>query len=185
MPDTTVLALVGSLRAASVNRQIAELATEVAPEGVTVVVFEGLGDLPFYNDEIDDAMNPDAPALAPVAALRAAAADADATLVVTPEYNGSYPAVIKNAIDWLSRPFGDGALKGKPLAVIGGAFGQYGGVWAHDDTRKSFGIAGARVVDTIKLSIPFATLNGQHPREHAEVAANVRDALGKLAAEVS
>ena len=77
-----------------------------------------------------------------VTALRAAAADADAALVVTPEYNGSYPAVIKNAIDWLSRPFGDGALKGKPLAVIGGSFGQYGGVWAHDDTRKSFGIAG-------------------------------------------
>ncbi|WP_374022328.1 NAD(P)H-dependent oxidoreductase [Mycobacterium sp. HNNTM2301] len=185
MPDTTVLALVGSLRTASINRQIAELATEVAPDGVAVVVFEGLGELPFYNEEIDDAMNPEAPTLAPVAALRAAAADADAALVVTPEYNGSYPAVIKNAVDWLSRPFGDGALKGKPLAVIGGSFGQYGGVWAHDDTRKSFGIAGARVVDTIKLSIPFATLNGQHPREHAEVAANVRDALGKLAAEVA
>ena len=78
--------------------------------------------------------------------------------MVTPEYNGSIPAVIKNAIDWLSRPFGDGALKGKPLAVIGGSFGQYGGVWAHDDTRKSFGIAGARVVESIKLSVPFETL---------------------------
>jgi NAD(P)H-dependent FMN reductase len=185
MQDTTVLALVGSLRAASINRQIAELATEVAPDGVTVVIFEGLGDLPFYNEEIDDAMNPEAPALAPVAALRAAAADADAALVVTPEYNGSYPAVIKNAIDWLSRPFGDGALKGKPLAVIGGSFGQYGGVWAHDDTRKSFGIAGARVIDAIKHSIPFKTLNGQHPRDHADVADNVRDAVGKLVAEVS
>ena len=185
MPDTKVLALVGSLRAASINRQIAELAAEVALDGVAVTIFEGLGDLPFYNEEIDDVMNPDAPALAPVAALRAAAAEADAALVVTPEYNGSYPAVVKNAIDWLSRPFGDGALKGKPLAVIGGSFGQYGGVWAHDDTRKSFGIAGARVVEAIKLSVPFKTLNGQHPREHAEVSANVRDAVGKLAAEVS
>jgi NAD(P)H-dependent FMN reductase len=185
MPDTKVLALVGSLRAASINRQIAELATEVAPDGVTVTVFEGLGDLPFYNEEIDDAMNADIQPVAEVAALRAAAAEADAALVVTPEYNGSYPAVVKNAIDWLSRPFGDGALKGKPLAVIGGSFGQYGGVWAHDDTRKSFGIAGARVVESIKLSVPFKTLDGQHPREHAEVAANVRDAIGKLAAEVS
>jgi NAD(P)H-dependent FMN reductase len=185
MPDTKVLTLVGSLRAASINRQIAELATEVAPAGVAVTIFEGLGDLPFYNEEIDDVMNAEAPALASVAALRAAAADADAALVVTPEYNGSYPAVVKNAIDWLSRPFGDSALKGKPLAVIGGSFGQYGGVWAHDDTRKSFGIAGARVVEAIQLSVPFKTLNGQHPREHAEVSANVRDALGKLAAEVS
>jgi NAD(P)H-dependent FMN reductase len=185
MPDTKVLARVGSLRAASINRQIAELAAEVAPDGVAVTIFEGLGDLPFYNEEIDDVMNPEAPALAPVAALRAAAADADTALVITPEYNGSYPAVLKNAIDWLSRPFGDGALKGKPLAVIGGSFGQYGGVWAHDDTRKSFGIAGARVVEAIKLSVPFKTLNGQHPREHAEVSANVRDAVGKLAAEVS
>ena len=181
MSDIKVLTLVGSLRAASINRQIAELATEAAPDGVAVTIFEGLGDLPFYNEDIDN----DADVPAAVTALRAVAAEADATLVVTPEYNGSIPAVIKNAIDWLSRPFGDSALKGKPLAVIGGAYGQYGGVWAHDETRKSFGIAGPRVVESIKLSVPFGTLNGQHPREHADVAANVRDAVGKLAAEVS
>jgi NAD(P)H-dependent FMN reductase len=181
MSDIKVLTLVGSLRAASINRQIAELATEAAPDGVAVTIFEGLGDLPFYNEDIDN----DADVPAAVTALRAVAAEADATLVVTPEYNGSIPAVIKNAIDWLSRPFGDSALKGKPLAVIGGAYGQYGGVWAHDETRKSFGIAGPRVVESIKLSVPFGTLNGQHPREHAEVAANVRDAVGKLVAEVS
>jgi NAD(P)H-dependent FMN reductase len=183
--DIKVLALVGSLRAASINRKIAELAASVAPEGVTVTVFEGLGELPFYNEEIDDAMSPDAPAVAPVAALRAAAADADAALVVTPEYNGSIPAVIKNAIDWLSRPFGNGALKDKPLAVVGGSMGRYGGVWAHDETRKSFGLAGARVVETIKLSVPFQTLDGKAPAENAELAANVRDVVGKLAAEVS
>jgi NAD(P)H-dependent FMN reductase len=183
--DIKVLALVGSLRAASINRKIAELAAAVAPDGVIVTVFEGLGELPFYNEEIDDAMNTDAPALAPVAALRAAAADADAALVVTPEYNGSYPAVIKNAVDWLSRPFGNGALKDKPLAVIGGSMGRYGGVWAHDDTRKSFGIAGARVVESIKLSVPFQTLEGKAPAEHAELTQNVRDVVGKLAAEVS
>ena len=74
-------------------------------------------------------------------------AHADAVLVVTPEYNGSVPGVLKNAIDWLSRPFGDGAIKGKPLAVVGAAHGRYGGVWAHDETRKSFGLAGARVVE--------------------------------------
>jgi NAD(P)H-dependent FMN reductase len=181
-----VLALVGSLRAASINRQIAQLAAEVAPEGVTVTLFDGLGDLPFYNEEIDNATNEAVEhAPAPVEALRAAAADADAVLVVTPEYNGSIPAVVKNAIDWLSRPFGNSAVKDKPLAVIGGSFGQYGGVWAHDETRKSFGIAGARVVDAVKLSVPFKTLEGKAPAEHAELSANVRDVVGKLTAEVS
>ncbi|WP_369830337.1 NAD(P)H-dependent oxidoreductase [Mycobacterium sp. E2327] len=184
MGEIKIVTFVGSLRAASINRQIAELAGAVAPDGVTVTIFEGLAEVPFYNEEIDHAMNPDAPPLAPVTALRSAAADADAALVVTPEYNGSIPAVIKNAIDWLSRPFGDGALKGKPLAVIGGGFGQYGGVWAHDETRKSFGIAGARVVEELKLSVPFKTLDGKAPGEHAELSANVRDVVGKLAAEV-
>lgn len=183
MAEIKILALVGSLRAASINRQIAELAAAVAPEGVTVTIFEGLNEVPFYNEEIDDAMNADAPPLAPVAALRGAAADADAALVVTPEYNGSIPAVIKNAIDWLSRPFGDGALKGKPLAVIGGGFGRYGGVWAHDETRKSFGIAGARVIEALKLSVQFKLLDGKAPAEHTELTDSVRDVVGKLAAE--
>ncbi|MFZ1178329.1 MAG: NAD(P)H-dependent oxidoreductase [Mycobacterium sp.] len=187
MPENIkVLALVGSLRAASVNRKIAELAATVAPEGITVTLFEGLGELPFYNEEIDPAVNSDVQREpATVTALRAAASDADAALVVTPEYNGSIPAVVKNAIDWLSRPFGNGALKDKPLAVIGGSLGRYGGVWAHDETRKSFGIAGARVVETIKLSVPFLTLEGKAPAEHAELSENVRDIVGKLAAEIS
>jgi NAD(P)H-dependent FMN reductase len=179
MADIKVLALVGSLRAASVNRQLAELAADTAPSGVRVTVFDGLGDLPFYNEDIDNADVP-----ASVTALRAVAADADAALVVTPEYNGSVPGVLKNAIDWLSRPFGDSALKDKPLAVIGVAAGRYGGVWGHDETRKSFGIAGPRVVDAIKLSLPVQALDGRHPRENAEVAANVREVLGKLSAEV-
>lgn len=177
--DIKILALVGSLRAASFNRQIAELAAKVAPDGVTVTMFEGLGDLPFYNEDIDTATE----VPAPVSALREAASDAHAALMVTPEYNGSIPAVIKNAIDWLSRPFGDGALKDKPLAVIGGSMGRYGGVWAHDETRKSFSIAGTRVVDAIKLSVPFQTL-GKSVADDAGLAANVRDAVGNLAAEV-
>jgi len=180
MSDIKVLVLLGSLRAASINRQLAELAIESAPEGVSLQLFDRLGELPFYSEDIDNA-----DVAEPVVALRAAAADADATLVVTPEYNGSIPGVLKNAIDWLSRPFGNGALKGKPLAVVGGSFGQYGGVWAHDETRKSFGIAGPRVVEDLKLSVPFASLDGKHPRENAEVAANLRDIVGKLTAEIA
>ncbi len=180
MSDINVLVLLGSLRAASVNRQLAELAVESAPDGVRLQLFDRLGELPFYNEDIDN----DAVA-EPVAALRAAAAQADATLVVTPEYNGSIPGVLKNAIDWLSRPYGNGALQGKPLAVVGAALGQYGGVWAHDETRKSFGIAGPRVVEDLKLSVPTTTFDGKHPRENAEVAENLRNVVGKLAAEVA
>ncbi|OBF39443.1 FMN reductase [Mycobacterium sp. ACS1612] len=179
MSDAKLLVLLGSLRAASINRQLAELATESAPEGVHLQLFDRLGELPFYNEDIDTE-----DVAEPVKALRAAAADADAALVVTPEYNGSIPGVLKNAIDWLSRPFGNGALKGKPVAVIGTAHGRYGGVWAHDETRKSFGIAGVQVVEDLKLSVQTTAFDGRHPRENAEIAANVRDVVGKLAAEV-
>jgi len=179
MSDINVLALVGSLRAASVNRQIAELAVVHAPDGITVTTYEGLGDVPFYNEDIDGDAVP-----AAAEKLRAAVADADAVLVVTPEYNGSVPGVVKNAIDWLSRPYGQNAVAGKPLAVIGGALGQYGGVWAHDETRKSFGIAGANVVDALTFSVPIASLDGKHPRESAEIVANVDTVVTKLAAEV-
>jgi NAD(P)H-dependent FMN reductase len=180
MSDIKVLVLLGSLRAASVNRQLAELAVESAPDGVGPGLFDRLGELPFYNEDIDTDDVPE-----PVTALRQAAAEADAALVVTPEYNGSIPGVLKNAIDWQSRPYGNGALKDKPLAVVGASLGQYGGVWAHDETRKSFGIAGPRVVEALKLSVPTKSLDGKHPRENAEVAANLRDVVGKLAAEVS
>jgi NAD(P)H-dependent FMN reductase len=183
MADVEVLALVGSLRGASLNRQLAELAAETAPNGIAVSVYEGvgggLGELPFYNEDID---NPaDTPAS--VTTLRDAVSEADAILVVTPEYNGSIPGVLKNALDWLSRPYGQSSLNSKPLAVIGTALGQYGGVWAHDETRKSFGIAGADVVE-VSLSLPSNALDGKHPRESADVVTNVSEVLTKLATEV-
>jgi NAD(P)H-dependent FMN reductase len=180
MPDVKVLVLLGSLRAASINRQLAELAAESAPEGVSLQLFDRLGELPFYNEDFD---NDDV--AEPVAALRAAAAEADAALVVTPEYNGSIPGVLKNAIDWLSRPFGNSSLKDKPMAVVGAAGGRYGGVWAHDETRKSFGVAGPRVVEELKLSVQTTAFDGKHPRENAEVVETLRDIVGKLAAEVA
>jgi NAD(P)H-dependent FMN reductase len=179
MADINILVLLGSLRAASVNRQLAELAVETAPERVNVELFDRLGELPFYNEDIDNDE-----VVEPVRALRQAAAAADAALVVTPEYNGTIPGVLKNAIDWLSRPYGNSALKDKPLAVVGAALGRYGGVWAHDETRKSFGIAGPRVVEELKLSVHTTAFDGKHPRENTEVAENLRAVVGKLAAEV-
>ncbi|MDT0461848.1 MULTISPECIES: NAD(P)H-dependent oxidoreductase [Streptomyces] len=173
-----ILALVGSLRAGSHNRQLAEAAVKHAPEGVEVVLHEGLGQVPFYNEDIDvEGSVPEA-----AAALRAAAGQADALLLFSPEYNGTIPAVLKNAIDWLSRPYGAGALTGKPVAVVGTAFGQYGGVWAQDETRKAVGIAGATVVEEAKLSIPGSVTRfaETHPADDAEVVEGLTKVIDQL-----
>lgn len=177
--STTVLTLVGSLREGSINRQLAEVATEHAPDGVTVVTFDGLNDVPFYNEDLDnDADRPKA-----AEDLRTVAKDADALLLVSPEYNGSMPAVLKNAIDWLSRPYGAGAISSMPAAVVGSAFGQFGGVWAHDEARRSLGVAGATVLEAAKLSIGSSVTRfaDQHPKEDSEVAGAMTGILSALA----
>lgn len=147
MSDTRVLVLVGSLRADSLNRKIAEALRDHAPAGVSVEIAAGLDEIPFYNEDLDHG---DVPAAA--TALRAAVGDADRVLVVTPEYNGTMPAVLNNAIDWLSRPYGTGALVGKPFGVVGATPTPYGGKWAHADTARSAGIAGAVVLEDVTVS---------------------------------
>lgn len=174
MTDTRVLALVGSLRADSLNRKIVEAIKAQAPAGIAIEIAEGLGNLPFYNEDIDGDAAP-----AAVVAFREQVAQADRLVIVTPEYNGSTPAVIANAIDWASRPFGAGAIKGKPVAVVGTAVGQYGGQWSHDDTRKSAGVAGADVIADIQVSHPYAW--GTDPSADAEAIAKFVSALEKLA----
>ncbi|MFJ3230797.1 NADPH-dependent FMN reductase [Streptomyces sp. NPDC086787] len=173
-----ILALVGSLRAGSTNRQLAEAAAKHAPEGVEIALFEGLGDIPFYNEDID------AEGSVPEAAtrLREAARGADAFLLFSPEYNGTIPAVLKNGIDWLSRPYGAGAFGGKPVAVVGTAFGQFGGVWAQDEVRKAVGIAGGKVLEDAKLSIPSSVTRfaETHPADDAEVAAQLTEVVARL-----
>ncbi|GGV66451.1 MULTISPECIES: NAD(P)H-dependent oxidoreductase [Streptomyces] len=173
-----ILALVGSLRSGSHNRQLAEAAGKLAPEGVEVDVYEGLGEVPFYNEDID--VEGSVPAAA--AQLRDHAGRADALLLFSPEYNGTIPAVLKNAIDWLSRPYGAGAIAGKPVAVIGTAAGQYGGVWAQDDTRKAAGIAGGKVIEDVKLAIPGSVTRfaETHPADDAEVAAQLTEVVACL-----
>jgi len=177
MSDTRVLALVGSLRSASINRRIAEAIRDQAPAGVSVDIAEGLGELPFYNEDIDGDATP-----APVRTLREQVAAADSVLVVTPEYNGSTPAVIANAIDWISRPYGSGAIKGKPVAVVGTAVGRYGGTWAHNETRKSAKIAGAEVLEHVEVSHPYAW--GSDPSTEPETVGKFIDAVAQLVAHV-
>ncbi|GAA4676410.1 NADPH-dependent FMN reductase [Gordonia humi] len=180
MSELNIAVLVGSLRAASVNRQLAEIALANLPEGVNASIVEGLGELPFYNEDID--VEGSVPAA--VVPVREAVAGVDAVLLVTPEYNGTLPAVLKNAIDWLSRPYGAGALSGKPVGVIGAAMGQYAGTWSRQDTRKSVGIAGARVVEDVEIGI--ATLQLDEAGVHTDaIVGQVTEAVRVLADSVA
>jgi chromate reductase len=135
-----LLAISGSLRAGSFNTALARAAADVAPEGVDVEIFDGLGELPLFDADLDGDAHP------AVRHLRRRIDEADAVLFVTPEYNGSIPGVLKNAVDWASRPRGDAALLNKTVAVAGASTGQYGALWAQQDLRRVLGIAGARVV---------------------------------------
>ncbi len=174
MSDTRIAVLVGSLRADSVNRKIAERLRDDAPEGITLDIVEGLGDLPFYNEDIDGET-------APVAAttFRARIGAADRVLAVTPEYNGTMPAVLNNAIDWLSRPYGAGALTGKPFGVIGVTPTPYGGKWSHEDALRSARIAGAVVVEAVTVSQSAVEVD---VFANSEVQARLRGAVTTLAA---
>jgi chromate reductase, NAD(P)H dehydrogenase (quinone) len=138
-----ILALSGSLRAASYNTALLREAAEVAPDGVTLDLYDGLGRLPHYNED-HDIETPSSE----VARLRAAVAGADAVLIATPEFNGSMPGHLKAAVDWASRPYGPASsLWGKPVLVVGASVTDYGAIWAQDHLRKSLGIAGARVLE--------------------------------------
>ena len=130
-----ILAISGSLRAASHNTALLRAAADLAPAGVEVELYDGLESLPPYNEDRDTELPP-----AEVAALRAAIAAADAVLLATPEFNGTMPGQIKHAVDWASRPYGDAsALWGKPVAVIGASVTDYGAIWAQDHLRKALG----------------------------------------------
>lgn len=137
-----ILGISGSLRRGSHNTNLLRAAATLLPPGVELDVFDGLRDLPPYDP--DHETDPAEPA---VARLREAIAAADGVLIATPEYNGSIPGPLKNALDWASRPFPDNALRGKPVAVIGASVGLFGAVWAQAEVRKVLGIIGADVLD--------------------------------------
>jgi chromate reductase len=138
-----ILAISGSLRAQSYNTGLARAAVELAPPGVEVELFEELGLLPHYDQDLDQ---PDVETPVAVEELRSRIEDADALLIVTPEYNGSVTSALKNAIDWASARHRGSWLRNKTVTVAGATTGQYGAVWAQQDLKRILGIAGARVV---------------------------------------
>src|ERR1700712_1995415 len=122
MPAIRILGLSGSLRSGSHNTALLRAAAMSLPSGAELEVFDGLRDLPAYDADLDT------PGTEPEGAprLRAAIAEVDGGLISTPEFNGSIPGALKNALDWASRPFPDNTLKGKPVAVVGASTGLFG-----------------------------------------------------------
>src|SRR4029077_11839378 len=157
MTTINVLIIVG-LRAASVNRELAEVAADSSADGIALNMFDSLTDLPCYSKSCDYRGPPSS-----VVTLRTAATEADAVIIVT-TYQGRVPATVHNAIDWLTHRWDQAALHDKPLAVVGRAAGCYSGVWSHR-TEDADRIVESRVIESITVS-------------------NLAEAIRKLACEV-
>jgi chromate reductase, NAD(P)H dehydrogenase (quinone) len=146
-----VLGISGSLRRDSHNTRLLRAAGEmVEEEGGAFEVFKGLKAIPPYDEDDDVGDGPSA-----VADLRRAIGRADAVLFATPEYNSSIPGVLKNAVDWASRPPAASPLRNKHVAVIGASTGMFGAVWAQAELRKVLGSTGACVLE-VELAVGHA-----------------------------
>jgi chromate reductase len=148
-----ILAISGSLRDGSHNTELLRAAAADAPEGVEIELYDPklVKEIPPY--DADDDLPGNQPI--PVRRFKAALELADAVLVATPEYNSSIPGVLKNALDWASRPLLESPVRNKPVAVISSSTGMFGGVWAAAETRKVFGALGARTLEET-VAVPKA-----------------------------
>jgi chromate reductase len=176
-PTVTVLGIAGSLRKDSLNRAALRAAQALAPEGVRVEIFD-LDGIPVYNQ--DDELSPPAR----VAELKAAVRAADAILFVTPEFNYSIPGVLKNAIDWGSRPYGDSCWQGKPVAVMGASVSPFGSARAQYHLRQFFVF-----LDMHPLNKPEVMIGGAAQKFDAagnltdeRIGKSIQDLLAALAA---
>lgn len=171
----TLLGISGSLRGSSYNTLL------LRNVDADLELWDELKELPPYDE--DDDVEPVPPA---VARVRAAVAAADAVLFATPEYNASVPGVLKNAVDWLSRPRGSSALENKPVAVVGASTGMFGAVWAQADLRRILKTAGARVVEEelpVAKAAEAFTPDGRLKDE--QLRAKLNAIVGVLAAEAN
>ena len=166
-----VAGIPGSLRQGSLNKALLRAAVELAPAGMEIKTYTGLGDIPPYNDDVFSKGDPEA-----VAALKAAINEADAMLIATPEYNYGVPGVLKNAIDWASRPSGNCVLNRKPAAIMGCSPGLGGTIRAQHALRQSFVFTDTYVMQQPEIKIPSAAhlfdasgrLTDENTRQHVK-----------------
>jgi len=144
-----ILGFAGSLRKQSYNRALLSAAHEMVPDNATLEIFD-LEGIPPFNQDLEN--QPPQKVKDFKARIRAA----DAILIVTPEYNYSIPGVLKNAIDWASRPYGDNAFEGKPVAMMGASIGMLGTARAQYDLRRSFVFLNMHPMNQPEVMVPFA-----------------------------
>ena len=146
-----ILAIAGSLRQGSYNRGLLRAAEELAPEWVEMRFFD-ISTLPFFNEDLEAAGDPE-----PVQLFKEAIRNANAVLIATPEYNGTVPGVLANAMDWASRPTGHSVLHNKPIAVMGAVLGRSGSMNAQATLRGVLSRVGAVVVPDPQVLVPHAS----------------------------
>ena len=146
----SILGFAGSLRQGSYNRALLRLVVELVPNSAKLEVFE-LDGIPLFNQDLESSP-PEK-----VKEFKRKIKAADALLIATPEYNYSVPGVLKNAIDWASRPYGDNAFEGKPVAMMSASIGMLGGVRAQYHLRQSFVFLNMHPVNKPEVFINFAS----------------------------
>ena len=170
-----ILAISGSLRIGSLNTALVRTARDLAPAGVEIELFDGLDSIPAFSED-REAVLPE-----PVQDLNRRIREADALLVATPEYNGSAPGALKNALDWASRPHGIGPLVAKPAAVIGASPTAFGAKWAQEQIRRALMLSGSMVIDA-----ELAVANANDKFAGGElVDAETRDAVARVVTELA
>jgi chromate reductase, NAD(P)H dehydrogenase (quinone) len=155
MPTTNsliVCGIAGSLRTGSYNRALLRAAQDLAPVGTEVRIFDRLAEIPPYNADVEAIGDPEA-----VLALKRAISEADALLIATPEYNHGVPGVLKNAIDWASRPARSSVLRGRPAAVFGASPGITGTARAQTQLRQAFVFTDTPVLPQPEILVYRAT----------------------------
>jgi chromate reductase, NAD(P)H dehydrogenase (quinone) len=170
-----ILAISGSLRRDSHNTTLLRAAAQLVPADVEVAIWEGLREIPPYDDDTLDAPPRS------VELLRDEVGRADAVLISTPEYNSSIPGQLKNALDWLSRPLESSPLRNKPAAVVGASTGMFGAVWAQAEVRKVLGAVGARVLDQ---ELPVSAAHEQFTPSGRLVDSALEEAVASILADL-
>jgi chromate reductase len=173
-----VLGISGSLRSDSLNTALLRTAGERLPAGAQLEVFGRLSEIPPFSEDAEAAPTPDA-----VRELREAIRNADAVLIATPEYNHSLPGQLKNALDWVSRPAGQGAIRGKPAAAIGASKGMFGAVWSQAELRRVLAAMGGRVLDAeLPVAQAHELIEGQRLELTPQLAAQLEEIVSELVA---